>query len=412
MDKAVSFRIWDAVLFVAALGVMLFTLGMYAYLGFGTLEVIAVGSMGYHADFDTFWRSAEALLSGGDIYDTGGKVPNLNPPFWTVLISPLGLLKGLTAYRLFVILMLLTSIGYLTWMATELRLRAAWAIVGVAMLLVSTPLAATLSLGQIYPFLALGLVAAWVADHRGKPVVSGLALGLVIAIKPSLAPIALWPLLRKRWDMLGAALISGVVATLIGIVVVGPEETLDWLQLLGSTNLSGTWHNASLPGTAARLFRGNSYNEPLVTFPSAINVAFVLGIEILILTAAKVRRDPEMGLWALVAASLLASPIAWYDYVVLLGPGILLLLARGRTSLALLLLALQAVPAQWHILWQDTSPVLTTLALTLYLYILLAHWLALLTGIKEPAQAKEELVLGSAKPTVETVVPATHGASG
>jgi hypothetical protein len=212
--------------------------------------------------------------------------------------------------------------------------------------------------------------------------------------------------------MLRAALVSGVAATLVGIIVVGPEETLDWLQLLGNTDLSGTWYNASLPGTAARLFRENSYSEPLLTFPSAINMAFVLGTEILILTAAKVRRDPEIGLWALVAASLLASPIAWYDYVVLLGPGILVLLTRGRVALALLLLALQVIPAQWPMLWQGTSTVVATLALTLYLCILLAHWLAFLSAVKEPAQAKEGPVLEAAKPTVEAVVPATHGGAG
>jgi alpha-1,2-mannosyltransferase/arabinofuranan 3-O-arabinosyltransferase len=314
----------------------------------------------------------------------------LNPPFWTVLISPLGLLNELTAYRVFAMAMMLTSIGCLAWIATELRLRTGWAIVGVVILLLSTPLEITLSLGEIYPVLALGLVAAWVADRHGRPMAAGLALGLVIAIKPSLVLIVLWPLLRRRWDMLGAALASGSAAMFVGMFVVGPEETLDWLQLLGNTDLSGTWYNASLPGTAARLFRGNNYTEPLVTLPSAINVAFVLGVELLILTALKVRKDPEVGLWALVAASLLASPIAWYTYLVLLGPGILLLLARGRTAPALLLLTLQTIPSQWPLIWQGTTTITATLALTLYLFVLLAHWLALLlTARKEPTHAPE-----------------------
>jgi alpha-1,2-mannosyltransferase len=78
-------------------------------------------------------------------------------------------------------------------------------------------------------------------------------------------------------------------------------------------------------------------------------VAYVLGVGIIILTAIWVRRDSEAGLWALVAASLLASPIAWHNYLVLLGPGILLLLARGRVAPALLLLALQAIPPDWSV---------------------------------------------------------------
>ena len=65
----------------------------------------------------------------------------------------------------------------------------------------------------------------------------------------------------------------------------------------------------------------------------------------------RIRHGPEVGLWVLVAASLLASPIAWHNYLVLLGPGILLLLARGRAAPAFLLLALQSIPAQWPLLW-------------------------------------------------------------
>ncbi|MGI8910486.1 MAG: hypothetical protein ACR2JR_08025, partial [Rubrobacteraceae bacterium] len=88
---------------------------------------------------------------------------------------------------------------------------------------------------------------------------------------------------------------------------------------------------------------------------------------------------PEAGLWAMVAASLLASPVTWHNYLLLLAPGVLLLLARGRTSLALLLLSLQFIPPQWPELWRDQEPVLAALGLTLYTFILLAHWLAFLT---------------------------------
>jgi hypothetical protein len=50
------------------------------------------------------------------------------------------------------------------------------------------------------------------------------------------------------------------------------------------------------------------------------------------------------------------SPIAWHNYLVLLGPGVLLLLARGRAGAAFLLLALQCIPAQWPLIWNDRGP--------------------------------------------------------
>jgi alpha-1,2-mannosyltransferase/arabinofuranan 3-O-arabinosyltransferase len=381
----------DAGLMVGAFGALALALWLYVVFGSDTLGAIPLSSMDVHADFDTFWRSAQALWEGRDIYDTGAWMGNLVPPFWTLLISPLGLLDPLAAYRFFVLITLLMGVGYLAWMADELRLRAGWTAVGVGMLLISAPLLDTLRLGQIYPVLALGLVAAWVSDRHDRPLLSGCALGLVVAVKPSLAPVLLWPVVRRRWGMLGASFASGAAATLVGLVVAGPQATIDWLGLLGESEPVGYWENVSLPAAAVQLFSENEVIEPVVTLPWAVPAAYVLGVGIVVLTAAKARRDPQMGFWALVAASLLLSPIAWYRYLVLLGPGILLLLRRGSVAPALLLLALQFIPRDWYLLfWSYWDTVVASLGLMLYFYILVAHWLAFLPADKkEPASAPE-----------------------
>ena len=214
----------EAALAVGAFGALAVALWLYVLFGFDTLWGISSDWMYVHADFDSFWRSAEALWEGRNIYNTETWWTNLNPPFWTVLISPLGLLEPLTAYRFFILITLLMSEGSLLWVAYELRLRTRWIIVGVGMLLLSAPLLDTLRLGQVYPVLALGLVGAWVADRREKPLLSGCALGLVVAVKPSLAPVLLWPLVRRGWGMFGTALASGAVALLVGLIVAGPQE--------------------------------------------------------------------------------------------------------------------------------------------------------------------------------------------
>jgi len=354
-----------------------------------TLDRIGTQSMAYHVDFDSFWRSARAMLEGKNIYDTGVDLVNLNPPLWTVLISPLGLLEPLTAYRVFVLISLVVVVCYLAWTVEELRLRPGSTVVGVVMLLFSSPLLATLALGQVYPVLALGLVAAWVADRRDAQQISGASLGLVVALKPSLLPVLLWPLVRRRWGALLAALISGAVATLAGIVVLGPGTTLDYIGVLMDHSASAYWDNASLPSAAARLFTENPYARNVATLPWMVLVGYALGIGAIALTAMRVRHGPEVGLWVLVAASLLASPIAWHNYLVLLGPGVLLLLARGRAPTAFFLLALQAIPAKWPLIWNDRDTVVASLAMTLYLYILIAHWLALLAATKEPPKGLE-----------------------
>jgi hypothetical protein len=252
------------------------------------------------------------------------------------------------------------------------------------MLLLSSPLLATMALGQIYPILALGLVAAWVADRRGRTSISGGALGLVVALKPSLAPVLLWPLVRRRWRAFGAALASGAAATLVAAAAVGPGTTLDWLRLLSDRSASPYWDNASLPGAAARLFTESQFAQHVAILPWTIPVAYAVGIGAIAITAVRAGWGSDAGLWALVASSLLASPIAWHNYLVLLGPGIMVLLALGRTAPAFLLLALQSIPGQWPLLWNEMDTAAASLALTLYLYILIAHWLALLSAEKEP----------------------------
>jgi alpha-1,2-mannosyltransferase len=374
-------------LVAVALGVLVAALWMYARSGFGALAGISSGSMAVHMDFDVFWHSAKALLERRSLYfDTGGPDSSTSPPFWTVLISPLGLLEPLTAYRSFVLITVLASVISLAWIAGELRLRSSWAIFGVGMLLFSSPLLGTLALRQMYPLLTLGLVAAWVADHRDRPKLSGVALGLVVAVKLLLAPVILWPIVRRRWATLVAALVSGAAATLVGIVMAGPSALLGWLRYVGERRPDGYWDNNTLPGAAARLFRENDFVEPVVTLPWLEPVAYILGVGIVLLTAFRVPRGSEAGLWALVAASLLVSPIAWHNYLLLLGPGILLLMARGRMALALLLLTLQLIPPQWSEPWRGESTVLAALALTFYFYVLVVHWVAFLPYREEAVE--------------------------
>jgi len=376
-------------MFTAGFWVLVVSLLMQVGFMGAALGRIATGSMEVHVDFDSFWRSARAMLQGRDIYDTGVQLVNLNPPVWTVLISPLGLLEPLTAYRVFVLISLVIVVAYLSWTVEELRLRPGWTAVGVAMLLLSSPLLATLALGQVYPVLALGLVASWMADRRERQEVSGAALGLVVALKPSLLPVLLWPIVRRRWRALVAALVSGAMVTLVGVVVLGRGTTFDYIGVLRDRSVSAYWDNASLPAAGARLFTENSYAQNIATLPWMVPVGYALGIAAIFLTAMRVRHGPEVGLWVLVSASLLASPIAWHNYLVLLGPGVLLLLARGMAAPAFLLLALQSIPAQWPLLWNERGTVAASLAMTLYLYILLAHWLALLAATKERAATSE-----------------------
>jgi alpha-1,2-mannosyltransferase len=377
-------KVLDVLLVGSALVILILGFALYARFNFSPLAGITNDSIAVHMDFDVFLHSARALWEGGVVYtENGGPSISTNPPLWTVLVAPLALLEPITAYRIFVLVTGAVGVVYVAWMAEELGLRPAWTVVGMALLLFSNPFLGGLALGQVYPLLTLGLVAAWVADRRGKPTASGVALGLVLAVKPQFAPVLLWPLGRRRWRTFVAAIASGAAAMIVGIVVAGPRALIDWVAYVSSRQPDGYWDNNTLPAAAARLFRDNDFVEPLARLPWAEPVAYVLAVGIIILTALWVRHDPEMGLWALVAASLLAPSVSWHNYLVLLGPGILLLLSRGWTSLALLLLAFEFIPPVWSEAWRHGNTVAAALMLNLYLYILLAHWLVFMLATRK-----------------------------
>jgi hypothetical protein len=373
-----SIRGWNVPLIISSLAVFGLAVALHVWFWPETLVRISTDSMMVHVDFDSFWRSAAAVWSGGDIYDAGARFVNLNPPFWTVLMLPFGLMEVLPAYRLFSVLMLAAAVGCLAWTAREMRLHPAWAIAAVVLLMVSSPLLATLALGQIYPILTLGLVAAWTLERRGKPNLSGVALGLTVAIKPSLLPVLLWPIVRRRWGMLGVTVASGTIVTLLGVIALGLEATRSWIEILLREPLNLFWDNASLPATVARLFTENVVAVPLANAPWSVSLAYGLGILAVFVTAVVVQDDDATGMWALVAVSLLASPITWHNYLLLLGPGILVLLARGRVGVALVLISLQTIPPQWPLLWAGDFTTVASLGLTLYFVIFVVHWIAFL----------------------------------
>lgn len=347
--------------------------------GSAALAAIAAPDLKLDGDFDSFWRSAKALLSGTDIYRTGAVNVNLNPPFATVVLAPLGIPSPVSSYRLWVLVTIVLVLGSVLLVAVELRLQAAVVATTTVAVLLSAPMLLTLQFGQIYGLLTAGVTAAWLAQRRGHPVLEGVLLGIVVAIKPSLAPILLLPLVRRCWSTLAAGLVAGAVASAVSAAIVGPGVFVDWLRMAASPPEATFFVNASLPATVQRLTSVNpgQSGTPLVELGGGNHVGLAAGLVLLALTAWRVRQRPradrpDSAPWALVAASLLASPIGWHTYLVVLTPGIVVLIARGRGPVAVLVLGLAAIPYEWVTLWTSALP------LSLYCGVLLAAWAGLL----------------------------------
>lgn len=349
----------------------------------GNLSLVGIGStdMRVHGDFDTFWRSARALLNGSDIYATAAENPNLDPPLLTFLMAPLGLFSAVSSYRLFVLVTVVLVVASMLAISTELRLRADMTSIATIAALLSAPALTTLRLGQIYGLLMAGLAVAWIAGRREHPLIEGMALGLVVAIKPSLAPVLLLPVLRRQWSTFGAAVATGAAATLVGALSAGAASFVEWLRLILRVPVQTYFVNASLPGSLLRLTSVNQWSRPLVELPGGLQIGVGLGLAALAATAWVIRTPsrhgvPDPAMWALVAASLLASPLSWHTYLVLLMPGLLVLLSLGRWPAALLALGLSSIGEEWPSLWSSALP------LSLYCGILLAYWVVLLLATR------------------------------
>jgi arabinofuranan 3-O-arabinosyltransferase len=293
------------------------------------------------------------------------------------LLTPFALVDALSAYRLFTVLSLLMVVGAVLVVARELRLTAGVTAAVVLVVLAASPLHGTLLLGQIYGLLLLGLVAGWLAERRGRPLLAAACYGVTVALKPSLGPLLLLPLVLRRWRPAAAGFGAAAAASVLGALVAGPASGLRWLQIGLTEPVPDTADNASLPGLAVRL-----------GLPSVVGT--VLGLAVLAGTLAALGRRRERidpagtAPWAVLAAALLLSPIAWHNYLMLLWPGVLLLLAAdGRTphrpGRAAVLLAVAVIPVSWNALW-PAGEWWAAPGRTLYCVVLLAYWWVLLSS--------------------------------
>lgn len=379
----------------------------YLWIRWGSANLYRVESndMAMHVDFDTFHRSVAAMLHGQNMYVTGASVPNLDPPATVVLLAPFGLFHVLPAYRLFALGTLVLLLACYALVARELRLSGVPLALAFCAMFASSPLLSTIALGQVYGVLLTGLVGAWFAARYGRPVLAGVLLGVVVAIKPTLTPLLLLPLALRDRRMLLAGVGGAAGATLVAFVAAGPEQTWHWLRLMTQTTISSGGDNASLPALALRLH-----------LPAW--VGFGLGAVVVAVTLWRVWRaggaagsastssttssttspntSPSTSssmspitLWAMTAATLLLSPVAWHNYLVLCFPGALVLLGRRRFALAALLLSLPVIGVEWAWLWTGDG-LRARLGHSFYCAILFCYWVALFRGLPRPGRPVTE----------------------
>ncbi len=273
--------------------------GVIALAWFGM--VIRIG----HFDVDVFLRAGRAVRDGRNPYPEPGTTAVISGfafvyPYLTAW--PFVVLSGLPdADTVFVA-------GSMLAVLAGVRLTGArdWRV--YALVVTSSTTVIGLQMGTLNAWLFAALALAW--RRRDHPLSAGVAVALAVYSKVFLAPVLLWLVLARRWRAAGVAL--ALLAALLGVgELVSPLGTASYVTMLGQlgraealtgVSLTGLLANVGLPvGGANALARGSA-------------LAVLAGCAL----ALRRGHDERLAYTGAVVAGLLASPVVWCHYLLLL----------------------------------------------------------------------------------------------
>lgn len=302
-------------------------------------------------DFGSFYASGIKSRNGENPYDpdseyifeidfsrvdAGGKMINLNPPISIGLfgyISQFDPHRSLQVWQVASAVLYAASVLLLAFAyrenTTPTRFLWAFTLAGFWH---------TVVLGQIYIVLLFFTVLGWILLQRGQFILAGIAIGMVIALKPN---FVIWPiflLLAGYYLTALVSLISGVAISMVPLFSYGMDIYLRWLEAsalrLETLRMPG---NNSILGLTARF--------------DTITLGLVIGVLAVsaLLVLSKLRQSKALEQFEYfsalgIIASLLASPISWTGYTILLLP---IFFSLKKWSLAVIIAAaLLAIPFQ------------------------------------------------------------------
>lgn len=279
-------------------------------------------------DFSQYWCASNLLRQHANPYDAtvllnaehavgwdeSVALMMWNPPWTLVLALPYSLLPfSLAAWAwLATSVLMLVTCGAALWSLQVPGDRRYW--LGIVLALAYLPTWQGLRIGQISPWLLMGITGFLLAERHKHDGLAGASLAL-LTIKPHvgylfLAAAAWWIIRERRWRvLLGGAIALAAACGIVGLI--SPQVFGQYLQAAGSPPLY--WRSATL-GTWLRTTLGWDRNW-LQFLPSAIGL--------IVFTAWATR---HRGVWnwprlapGLLLASVLTASYGWgFDQVILL----------------------------------------------------------------------------------------------
>jgi hypothetical protein len=274
------------------------------------LIAFLLADVGHHeSDFATFWQSGRDVLHGHSPYPQLHTLPRhavspsfapfVYPPLTAVAMIPLSVVPYGVAVFLFVAVDLAA-------VALALRLLGVrdWRCYGAAY--ASAPVYAATALGAISPLLLLGVAALW--RYRERAALAGAAVACVATAKVFLWPLWLWLIRTRRF---AAAAVAAVVSAVMVVGVwaaIGFDGAREYPALLGRLTALVGPQSYSPYALGRSLGFGGGAAQAVVYVVAALAIA----------VAAWAFSDAGRLLAVAIALSLVATPILWPHYLVLL----------------------------------------------------------------------------------------------
>ncbi len=373
-QKKTRWPIWlKAIWLVIGLGVG----GLWGAVLFGRMHA----REGALHDFVQEWTSARSHLKGEPVYgDLRETIPrylgqpyddvvhvNAHPPTSILLVVPFGSMPYAKAYFLWNCLSIVALSLSILLMTREVR-ASYWSVIPIGcLLLVSNSLAQQVNQGQLNLILLLLLTSSWMLWRREQMMFAGAIVGLCAAIKVFPAFLVVLFLARRRWDACLGFVAGLGLATAATVAVLGLETYQDYVMKVAPqvSVFRDYWPNASIVGFWSKLFDPQSgHVRPITELPllariaSAVTILTMSGLLIRRASNAQTREDIDSSWAAGFVGMILASPIAWDHYFVLLIPCLVIQWPRSTTSgkslLLLLSIGLLVVYPKW--IWDATIP--------------------------------------------------------
>jgi hypothetical protein len=177
-----------------------------------------------------------------------------------------------------------------------------------AVVLLWAPTVSSWQSANLTAMLCFGLAIVW--RYRDRPAVTGSAIALLISLKPFVWPAALWLLATRRYKAAAMATIVGAAVNLAAWMVVGIQQMPRFVHLSGMVT-----HAMERTGYGAIALAGHLGSSRL----DGTVLEVVLSLATAIACVLKGRAGDDRRAFTLaIALMLLASPLVWRHYLVLL----------------------------------------------------------------------------------------------